>query len=622
MSSKKILAASMAAILATGTIAAVASAENTDYEWTISGEGLGAEVYVDPVDLKVKTSVSGTSLNALFGDTTTGSKAGADIDGKDETKNKYNKVHLGIWEAFDDFDITAFRSGTITATVAGKGIEYTNELFVTKSSQGGEVTYATLASKAYLPKLKDGAQLIVQLDSAGDGDSYDPTEEDDYTAGTSIFMITGVLKDGKATDLATPVKLHKSASADTKIADAWAALKAMDAAALFADTDMELFDGNVDTYSTTKLPTTAAEAAGEVDVTATASKAITPAWKDVKSAKTGGGLTGFPVFGGDNADKLGKATDPVELELAFGTGDALKLTKLDNTKSSVEVELDITVSGDTFGTYVAEQYAVNGAPGKWDFKTGTFNASAGSFQADIPIDDAGNLSNQFGLVLVGNYVGASSGINVVLPANLAEDPGATPKKGDLQIADNGFAVVDFAKLISPAVMKNLNNGGTVTFKFDKSFSLAGWKHGYVMYFNGAKTIPLASDFGYNVSGNEITFTIPEGLTYDDGSLNSFKPFILQWKFENNEIDSGSIWAPGNTPDDDGYDGKIVAITFKANGAPDAPSVGDGENSGNNGGNTSNPGSTSGNPNTGIALAVAPIVLAAGAVVTIASKKRK
>ena len=613
MSSKKILAASMAAILATSAVATFASAENTDYEWTITGEKQGEASYVDPVQLKIKTGINNsTAMSTLFGY----GRDAAPTNKTDNTKNAYNKIQLGIWEAFKEFEISEFTSGKVTATLGGEAQEFSNAMIVQAVTKEGKTSYEAVETKAYLPTLKDGAKIVIGMDYDDDG-TVDATGT--YTAGTSKLYITGVYKDDAFKGLTSPILVYTSVSDDKAEADAWASFKALKVDDLVTAT---LLDATGEKYAATIYSEGKAEDADLVAITATATGDLNPKLKDVKTVGTN--EAGYPVVGAANASKLGRATDPVNLEIAFeGLGDALKLKKVNTDKSKVEVELDVTVTGATFGKYVVDNYVVNGAPGLWSWGDQFFSNNGGNFSALVPTSPSG-YSTQFGLVLVGCRPN-TAGFNAVLPANLEEEPKAEKTKGDLFILDNGGARVDFAKLVSPAVMKNLNNGGTVTFKFNKDFSLAGWKYGNVVYWNGARTIPLASDFGYDVAGNSITFTIPAGLTYDEGSANEFKPFYLQWDFRTNVVESSgdAIFDGGAGAAD--YDGRIISMTFKANGAPDAPSV-DGSNSGttsgSQGGNTSNPGSTSGNPNTGIALAVAPIVLAAGAVVTIASKKRK
>lgn len=192
------------------------------------------------------------------------------------------------------------------------------------------------------------------------------------------------------------------------------------------------------------------------------------------------------------------------------------------------------------------------------------------------------------------------------------------------------------------VFANLNNGGTVTFTFDQEFRSQDTFNPYLLFrtFGGIVNPPVALEpVAISADNKSITFKYPDGLTWDDGTTNPFKNFTMGYclGYTNSlaaQANSGA-YNPAGVYTGDAYrsyfnrandadSGHLIKITFKANGSADAPSVdpGNSGNSGNQGGNTSNPGSTSGNPNTGIALAVAPVVLAAGAVVTLASKKRK
>ena len=590
MSSKKILAASMAAVLATGTIAVVASAANTDYEWTISGEKMGAEKVT-------KAVLSVASKNMALTD----AKFQAVANATDQSKNAYSTLKVGLWQAFEEFNITAMSGVKLSAEIKGK-VNYAANPFI---DEGG------LSGAAQTDKY---GTVWAAKDANGDDvfPLFTVTTESDAGAssGDAKIVLTWVGADGEtasdftdATGWTAPTGTYTSLSNDDLAEKLKAYVKEVNAAMLKT---VSVSDG--------------ASGLATKDVTATAEADVTGSWR---KAQTGpDGSTTDPASGWVNGTgagaKFGQSLGPVDLNLSFDLADGERLALDDTTANSLAkisapsltLTGTFTVDGDTYYDFVDGKYGVAGAfnwNNGWDDNGSTFVQ--------------GNTSKYGFAVLAQSGVDTSAVEGVAIKDDLTEEPDLTKEKGDLTITKDGDALVDFAKLISPTVMKNLNNGGTVTFKFNKDFSISAWEYGYVVYWNGAQTIPLSTDFGYELSGNEITFNIPAGLTYDEGTVNAYKPFILKWNFNKNLIDSGTIWADG-TPDDADYDGDIVSITFKANGAPDAPSVGDGENSGNNGGNTSNPGSTSGNPNTGIALAVAPIVLAAGAVVTIASKKRK
>ena len=633
MSSKKLLAASMAAVLATGTIAAVATADapadaavNDDYTLVIDGTGAGAE-QIDSAKLSIKTSATSNSFSADY--------AAITAANGDMSKLGFSSIKAGLWEAFEDFKITETSSASLGVTVKGKAQEYAQDQFVRKVTDGdtNEVSYTPLAlTNAYLPKIKDGKKLVVEI-----GTTSGEVKKDNE------IKITAILDaDGKTT-YATADKVIYKATQDDEDAKISVADYIAKAFAQAEKVYTDLIGGAagadytlVGTDATKKIEKTA-----PIDVEAVAeAQDLGSNWRDSDAFPSGWTQPSNP------SGSQGKNLGPVTLTPEFtGLSDTLKLVEVGDALFTLEAEL--TVDGATYKKYVEKNYAVNGAAGNWnstawDNSSSSFNAASPS---KIGLGIVANSTVNTGSGNDGHYDSTKTteakycGWTAKAPdANLEAEPELSKSNANLYLkglrdiddpysaADPGHLDLTYYNIVNPNVLKNLNNGGTVTFTLDKPLTGATL-YGAVKYLGADQWHTIDADDNYVVNGNEITFNFPAGLTYHADLKDKWHPFYMEWDLSvrmNTFGAAGSGLWDGPAPSYTKYDGNIVKMTFRANkdAGVDDPSVGgDGENSG-NGGNTSNPGSTSGNPNTGIALAVAPIVLAAGAVVTIASKKRK
>ena len=613
MSSKKIFAASLAAILATGAVASYAVAD--DYEITIDGTAAGAE-YTESAKITISTGIWTQAFDA-----DTAALVAADGDW---SKLGFTEIKAGLWEAFKDFEITSTNGATLSVNVRGYAQKFANDQLVERTLNQGVESWSKVTTVGYLPLLKDGAQLVVTFSDLGGA------KDGSATTGDTI-KVTHIKKGDVVAPVTTELTLITQSDETTEKA-LWDKVKA-------------LKEDELQTLGLTNAWFTAEglEIADNVEIHAEDSQTLGTTWKDAENRP------GFAALGGPYVDLKGegKTLGPVTLKPAFsGLGNELRLVNVDGAWFHLYGEFGVT--GNTYDKYIADNYVVDGAAGSWD---ATHWSNTGSSFYD-------DLSDTYGLGIIasstrdkngtnGGYAQSpKSGWEAAVPAEviLAKEPEVVKKKADLLIAKAGQIDLSYYGVVNPNVLKNLNNGGTVTFTLDKDVSNAT-VYGAVRYLGSDGWHIIDADDSYTVSGKTITFSFPSGLTYHENLKDKWHPFLMQWQFRINDWGLGGIGGEGNFngfaggnaiwdsttggPSVDSFDGNIVSITFKANKeGSDSPSIedpnnsGSGNNSGNNSGNTSNPGSTSGNPNTGIALAVAPVVLAAGAVVTLVSKKRK
>jgi len=212
------------------------------------------------------------------------------------------------------------------------------------------------------------------------------------------------------------------------------------------------------------------------------------------------------------------------------------------------------------------------------------------------------------------------------------------------------------------ILKNLNNGGTVTFTFDKDIRNQDIFNPYIIWKGGSGLVnlPLQLTNTFEGTAKELTLSFPAGLTWAEGNTNFYNSFVMSFNlnYENSfAIQDGSQGLPQleqgtnvagtaarnsffKTGKDvvgaDNYGAHLVKITFKANekapeggnqgglvsdpsdstpseSTPSTPSTGD---------NSGNKGDDNANPSTGVAVAVAPVVLVAAAAAVVIYKKRK
>lgn len=645
MSSKKIFAASLAAILATGSVASYAMAAEDEYTVVIDGTKAGKEY--------TKSATMTVNAGHWFGE------FGSTLDqinatGGDFSKLSWSNIVGGLWEAYEYFNITDTQNLTLSANASGHAQKYTQDAFVLEvvDNKTTKVTYDAYKTVGYLPEIKDGKKLILRANIADAIPALtDPAgvRAAKVTAGDTVSIIGVLNADGTTTSI-TPLVVATADAEDaakdvTTFVQKFANTKQDDLFATFVDHTEWISDGSATGGATAYAYASrfGVSPANVVAVTSTNdSKNLGSNWRNATNRpQTDGGVGGTWETGSLSE---GKNLGPVTLSPKFeGLSDALRLVSVSG--AWLHVYGDITVDGDTYDYYVADTYAVDGDPANWD--KFVWSVGVGNFQ---DVYNGAVPYNHLGLGIVANAKNTSAYGAYVLPAQLAKDPTVEKDFKDLIIAEQGSLDLSYYGVVNPNVLKNLNNGGTVTFTLDKDLEKATL-YGEVSYRGADGWHTIDADDSYEISGNEITFNFPANLTYHPELPDQWHAFNMSWrlKIRDNVFNMGNnIWANGDTDGDPNkdthFDGKIVKVTFKANkeaaaapstststpsvsgdstSTPSTDSTNNGGNTTSNSGNTTtNPGSTSGNPNTGIALAVAPVVLAAGAVVTIVSKKRK
>lgn len=665
MSSKKIFAAAMAAALATTSVAAVASAEtpaNDDWTWTIGNK---TQKYIKSVDLKVLSE--GLDIKNVADEV---------VNSTDNTKNSYYEMKFGVWEAFKNFNITELKSGKLTTKVTGAIEEWEEPYVLQTTSSSGQFGYSYVPysqsdvgkATGYKPlvrKLKDGKKIVLNnsnLDKDGNkattaddavsrilakalGTSNDPNQDisladfitiatntatygtdpavfvwDGKTAPTQGYTVsttTGAVTDGSNVSVPGADPTAEGADSDASSYILTTAGKGgLTGLAGTAATDV--LDVNVALHEPgTAYPNSLVQ--DLVKVTKTSENEIGKVFNDANGPVKPGFASGTDV-----SDHGGSATAPVTVKVEFDLDRAHKLQNV--TAATATVELDMTIDGDTWKKFGSGNTSV-GNVDFWGWVDEYFGSTgAGDFRDDL---------NKVGLALVGNSTlhPSTNNVAVAVKANLTEKENIVEDKKPLYLTKKGTMYIDFGTSVSPTFMKNLNNGGTVTFNLDSDATPVKYLTGYVLYWNGNTRVPLAgANAGYVVNGNSITFTVPEGLTYDEGTTNEWKGFNLQWVLEGNDDlihddrdDDYDIWEDDNgndaTPDEETLPKlRILSMTFKANGAP-----ADGNTSGSTSGGSTSNGSNNGgnkNPSTGIALAVAPAALACAFVAVAAVKSKK
>lgn len=335
----------------------------------------------------------------------------------------------------------------------------------------------------------------------------------------------------------------------------------------------------------------------------------------------------------------GYATSPAGLQASFGASATNVLQSINYDKSSVKMSFTVSMPADMFRGMVT---TVSG--NSWNWSGATWNSALIS---EILNSQAGKdtINNYFGIV---GESGTVSNGNFTRKGGVSSNNQTKVVKADYEtktskkaLPNHGRATVGLGINATPTRLKNLNNGGTITFEFNKDMWNGVFADVEVIFraASGQVKYPLATDYKWSEDGKSITVPLPAGLTYNE-QLNSFNSFSFEYKvgtahtgnlvdLGNNDNNIGQWW--GNNPTF--WDAVVNKITITAN--KEAPKPDDSSNSGglvSSGDSTStstpssntNSGSNNGekNPGTGVAVAVAPVVLAAAGAAVVISKKRK
>lgn len=333
----------------------------------------------------------------------------------------------------------------------------------------------------------------------------------------------------------------------------------------------------------------------------------------------------------------GYATSPAGLQASFGASATNVLQSINYDKSSVKMSFTVSMPGDMFRGMVTK---VSG--NSWNWNGATWNSALIS---EILNSQAGKdtINNYFGIV---GESGTVSNGSFTRKGGVSSNNQTKVVKADYETKTSKKALPNWGKATvglginaTPTRLKNLNNGGTITFEFNTDMWNGVFADVEVIFraASGQVKYPLATDYKWSEDGKSITVPLPSGLTYNE-QLNSFNSFSFEYKVGTthtgdlvdlgNGGNIGQYW--GNNPTF--WNAVVNKITITAN--KEAPKPDDSNSGGlvSSGDSTStstpssntNSGSNNGekNPGTGVAVAVAPVVLAAAGAAVVISKKRK
>ncbi len=334
----------------------------------------------------------------------------------------------------------------------------------------------------------------------------------------------------------------------------------------------------------------------------------------------------------------GFATSPVAANASFGASATNQLQSIDYGKSSVKMSFTVSMPADMFRGMVTK---ISG--NTWDWSGATWNSALIN---EILNSQAGKdtINNYFGIV---GESGTVSGGTFTSKGGVSSNNQTKVTKADYETTSSKKALPNWGKATiglginaTPTRLKNLNNGGTITFEFNKDMWNGVFADVEVIFraASGQVKYPLATDYKWSEDGKSISVPLPAGLTYNE-QLNSFNSFSMEYKVGvthsgdlvdlGNGDNIGQWW--GNNPTF--WDANVTKITISAN--KEAPKPDDSNSGGlvsSDSTSTSTPSSSSNtnsgsnngekNPGTGVAVAVAPVVLAAAGAAVVISKKRK
>lgn len=593
MSSKKLMAAALAAVMAVGTVSTVAFAEEGVDTWTIDGSKAGDKTFTEAT-INPYFSFALSSLPSTMTDNWATIKNNTKND-----DNNYNKeLSLAIWEAYSEYEFKDFKGGSAVLEMEGTAVEWVPAQIVMTQGTGAAAlvklvdTGANGIPRVMVPKLKDGSVIVLDdLTGAKAGDIGDQPATVQYKIATKAEV------DAYAGT--------KAGDADPGIAGAATAVSAN--TKIYETTDGDLVFGEsvaaTDKVSTKKVTGKETETIGT-------------------SLRDSGGAAHAP-----ETTTAGKQTATVQFTPSFeGLSDSVRLHSIDLAKSKMTIDISGTVSGKTWTNYYLDSnkkplWTISGSKDyTWVWKAAT------------PGEFGGTDGSAAGLKVLMGYP-QQTGYAADAPNSFKANPDVKEDNEDLTIplVQDIFttgSLLGFGDIVPPAMLKALNEGGSIEFEFSRELKSNEYFTGAMMF--GVANGAIANNFSIEPTygnGKTATVTIPAGLTYYADEKNPWQRVGLGWRFSFQKLGHGLFAPTDNSAGTDKVvtDVKIVKMTFKTNGAAVDNNSGStsGSTSGNNGGNTSGSKDPNGNPPTGIALAVAPVILAAGAVVAIsASKKRK
>lgn len=648
MSSKKLMAAAMAAIMTVGTVSAVAFADDAATTATAKTDDYTLELVPGTYETKtegkttahITASLKTTALGDLIAPAT-----------KDVPKAQIPS--LNKWTLPADID-----AGVVKATdLANNEYGYVDNAGALQAVATGLPTATDIS---IVGGITNGMQFVKVTDiGAATGASL---------AGATVSLVKEIVGLGSINDKANPYnKLAMGLNFTTFTPVGGTAIDVLK----WSDFSMK----NITMTANLVGEGTDKSTAGGVtsvknNVARTATGSCT--FADIKG-RSDASETKLPT--GINEQKNGNwVTSPKGMSPSFGLSASKTLDVIKAEDSEIKVEFDIEMTNTHWKDVInASGVSWNNTDTTWDVLDfekllnekgdvllATFLGVEGSSVVDWAVGTgaAANAPLQVGGIAM-TSVSSSKATNVVAGEDKTESNDNWFQSGVVQ-ATGGGAITNTTVGVQIGlgtarnnVLKNLNNGGTVTFEFDKDIRPQDVFNPYIIWSGNSGTpinLPLTLTNTYSNGGKSLTLEFPDGLTWASENTNFYNSFQMTFNLNytnilNNTnpamppvgmttVDTADTAAKNSFFRDgkdatgaDNYGAKLVKITFKAKGGDNAnvdnSGSTSGSTSGNNGGNTSGSKDPNGNPPTGIALAVAPVVLAAGAVVAIsASKKRK
>lgn len=602
---KKILAASSAAVVAVSALASTAMAATSD-DYTIVIENVNDYKMVT-LDLtaslnagQIETLIGGKhEVNPKIG---TGTVPATMYDTADDAANSYANLVLSVWMA--DFNNLQGRDSNYKAQDRndGKSGAYT----------WNDVTFNGATIKVDLEanvqkKFKIDPGYI--LPAGGDWLPEGYPEDTDYVVGGDGLIVDPGRKGGASGYKWDGKKLETEADNKTLI---------------------------IDVRNNSVGP-------DQVSFTDENTIAKTASWKNFDSKNT----------------TLGHVVTPTSMKPKFGINAMATLDEILYKKSSVSVDFSVTMPEYA---YYGMMYGTEAQGYWWDWANTCWRDSNGNKVtnfADIlnGTNAKNSINDYFGIV--GQSWGSGTdctggisagGIEVKVKNVTAED---VHKVNPLSL-DRWYSVA-LGINATPTRLKNMNNGGTIEFIFKNDI----WSGSFLSVetilrsASGVASVPLASEFAFAESGKSVSLPFPAGLT-GGSEANPFNSFWLDYVvkgtgwYDPNGVNSGNLdgshgWL-GDATNPTQWNNELVQIVIHAN--KEAPkddtssstSSSTTSNSTSDGGlvsssttssstpssSATNSGSNSGekNPGTGVAVAVAPVVLAAAGAAVVISKKRK
>ncbi|MBD5129733.1 MAG: NPXTG-anchored protein [Ruminococcaceae bacterium] len=572
---KKILAASTAGVLALTALASVAMADETDgadilienTEKYITYE-LTAELTASQIEELIGNKGTNTSKNVVPEDT-------YKLNTTQDSSNSYSNIALSIWRdaSMSGFD---FKGGTIEFKLQGE----LQDQYIIKNGTPVQDN-ATASWTAVTPSDSDPVNVKTGAVAGSSAPNY------------AFVFDTSMIDDGKLSltngDISTPV--------GTKGGPAGFIYNTVTGELVSYTTDNPVkgtYDKNFE-----KEYTIASNVSWHNQTNAAASSTV---------------------------------STPAVIKADFGLSGTTELQNIDFNDSKVK----ITIS-------------VGGTSTQWNGlfttgSTGSFNYDANSWSSLMDLlnspDGQSFIANKFGIAgESGNVTNGTFNHLAGLSTVLNFERGKTDEETrNVPLPMNASVPIGVGQNASIPTLQKMNNGGKMKFHFDKDLSSA-LIVGTVIFYgtSGQVALPVGSDYAWEDNGQTLVMDFPANLTYDPSMTNKYNSFKASYNLVCNTVGgvvTGDTIGNTNFTGSDQYGtNHLMKITFHANAEAPAGNgngglVDDNSKPADSTPTTSTPtnsGTQSGgekNPGTGVAVAVAPVVLAAAGAAVVISKKRK